>query len=88
MASAAAGHFASLTNAGGVFEFINNNVVTADVTVNITADLLAELGTVALNELCQSVRDHNQTEWRPAKRDRDRCWEYHDTAERGKPGDL
>ena len=40
----------SLTNAGGLFEAINNGALTADVVVNITTDLLAELGTHALNQ--------------------------------------
>lgn len=40
----------SLTNAGGVFEFINNSEVTGNITINITSDLTGELGTVALNE--------------------------------------
>ena len=43
------GAFASLTNSGGLFEFINNNAVTGNVTINITADLTAETGTFALN---------------------------------------
>ncbi len=44
------GNFASLTNTGGIFEFINNNLVTGDVTINIGANLTSEMGTVALNE--------------------------------------
>ncbi len=44
------GNFASLTNAAGIFEFINNNVVSGNVTINISANLASELGTVALNE--------------------------------------
>jgi hypothetical protein len=43
--------FTSLTNPGGVFEAINNNVVSANVTVNITSDLAGETGAVALNEV-------------------------------------
>ncbi|MBP6002942.1 MAG: carboxypeptidase regulatory-like domain-containing protein [Pyrinomonadaceae bacterium] len=42
-------NFASLTNPGGVFEYINNNSVTGNITVNISADLTAETGTHALN---------------------------------------
>jgi len=42
--------YLSLTNAGGVFEAINNAEVTGNITVNITSDLTAETGTVALNE--------------------------------------
>lgn len=39
----------TLTNAGGLFQFLNNNEVTGNITVNITSDLLLEDGTVALN---------------------------------------
>lgn len=41
--------YTSLTNAGGVFELINNSEVNGNITVNITSDLVAELGTNALN---------------------------------------
>lgn len=41
--------FTSLTNTGGIFEFINNNAVTGNVTINLTSDLTAETGTVGLN---------------------------------------
>ena len=40
----------SLTNAGGLFELINNGALTGNVTVNITSDLAGELGTNALNQ--------------------------------------
>jgi hypothetical protein len=39
----------SLTNPGGLFEEINNGTLTANTTVNITSDLTAETGAVALN---------------------------------------
>jgi hypothetical protein len=42
--------YTSLTNTGGIFEFINNSEVTGSITINITTDLTGELGTVALNE--------------------------------------
>lgn len=42
--------YTSLTNTGGIFEFINNSEVTGNITINITSDLTGELGTVALNE--------------------------------------
>ncbi|QQS34342.1 MAG: hypothetical protein IPM50_07195 [Acidobacteriota bacterium] len=42
--------YTSLTNPGGIFEYINNNEVTGDVTINITTDLAGETGTHALNE--------------------------------------
>ena len=30
----------SLTNPGGLFEFINNNVLTGNTTINLTSDLI------------------------------------------------
>ncbi|MBK7934615.1 MAG: hypothetical protein IPK01_14320 [Acidobacteria bacterium] len=49
--------YTSLTNTGGIFEFINNSEVTGNITINITSDLsaasgtlVAETGTVALNQ--------------------------------------
>jgi CSLREA domain-containing protein len=42
--------YTSLTNAGGIFEFINNSEVAGNITVNITTDLTAETGLNALNE--------------------------------------
>ncbi|MBK9254326.1 MAG: hypothetical protein IPM42_02435 [Saprospiraceae bacterium] len=46
--------FNSLTNAGGAFEFINNNIVVGNVQLNITSDLATETGNVALNEFSSS----------------------------------
>ncbi|GIV55847.1 MAG: hypothetical protein KatS3mg040_0615 [Candidatus Kapaibacterium sp.] len=43
----------SLTNTGGVFEYINNRVVTGNVTVLVTGDLTSETGTVALNAFAE-----------------------------------
>jgi hypothetical protein len=40
----------SLTNVGGIFQAINSGTVTGDLTINLTSDLTAETGTVALNE--------------------------------------
>jgi trimeric autotransporter adhesin len=40
----------SLTNAGGLFERINAGALIGNVVVNLTSDLTAELGAVALNE--------------------------------------
>ncbi|HRF66858.1 MAG TPA: hypothetical protein PK605_05165 [Ignavibacteria bacterium] len=40
----------SLTNAGGLFELINAGALSGNLTVNITSDLTAELGTNALNQ--------------------------------------
>lgn len=41
--------YTSLTNAGGLFEALNNGVLTTNVTVSLTSDLSAETGAVALN---------------------------------------
>ncbi|MBS0657332.1 MAG: cadherin-like beta sandwich domain-containing protein [Verrucomicrobia bacterium] len=41
--------YTSLTDAGGFFEFVNNNALTGAVTVRIVSDL-AETGAVALNQ--------------------------------------
>jgi hypothetical protein len=43
------GTYPSLTNTGGVFEFINNNEVTGNVNIELTSDLTGELGTHPLN---------------------------------------
>ena len=40
--------FTSLTNTGGLFQFLNRSVITGDVSVNITSEL-AENGTHSLN---------------------------------------
>lgn len=49
--------YTSLTNTGGIFEFINNSEVAGNITINITSDLsaasgtlVAETGAVALNQ--------------------------------------
>jgi len=42
--------YTSLTNTGGIFEAINGGALTGNVTINITTDLAAETGTVALNQ--------------------------------------
>jgi|GEM_PF-694636 len=43
----------SLTNTGGVFDYINNRVVTGNITVLVTGDLTSETGTVALNAFAE-----------------------------------
>lgn len=43
--------FTSLTNPGGVFANLNAAGATGNVVINITSDLTAETGAVALNEL-------------------------------------
>jgi hypothetical protein len=40
----------SLTNAGGMFQAINSAALSGNVTINITGDLTAETGTIALNQ--------------------------------------
>ena len=47
----AGGDYTSLTNAGGLFEAINNNGVNGLLSIQITGDLTAEAGAVALNAL-------------------------------------
>ena len=43
----------SLTNAGGIFQAINNGVLTGNVTVNITSDLTVETGAFFLNQIAE-----------------------------------
>ncbi len=45
------GNYTSLTNAGGLFEVINNNGVNGALIVQITSNLTAETGAVALNAM-------------------------------------
>lgn len=45
--------FTSLSNAGGLFESLNGGVLGGNLIVNITSDLTAESGTVALNQLAE-----------------------------------
>ena len=45
------GSYPSLTNPGGIFEAINANGASGNITINITADLSGETGTVFLNEV-------------------------------------
>lgn len=40
----------SLTNAGGIFQAINSSVLSGNLVINVTGDLTAETGTVALNQ--------------------------------------
>jgi hypothetical protein len=47
------GTFTSLTNPGGLFEALNEAGLSGDLTVNITSDLTAETGAVALNQLTE-----------------------------------
>lgn len=42
--------FASLTTTGGLFETLNQRLLTGNLTVNITSDLTAETGAVPLNQ--------------------------------------
>ncbi|MGV3697849.1 T9SS type A sorting domain-containing protein [Flavobacterium sp.] len=47
------GNFSSLTNAGGIFQAINNRVdgVSGPITINIISDLTGETGSNGLNEI-------------------------------------
>ncbi|MBK8283966.1 MAG: choice-of-anchor D domain-containing protein [Ahniella sp.] len=45
--------YLSLTNAGGLFEALNNGVATGNIVVDITSDLLAETGTHPLNRITE-----------------------------------
>jgi subtilisin-like proprotein convertase family protein len=42
--------YTSLTNAGGIFEAINNGALSGNVTINIVSDLTGETGANALNQ--------------------------------------
>ncbi|MFZ4590837.1 MAG: T9SS type A sorting domain-containing protein [Ignavibacteria bacterium] len=42
--------YTSLTNANGLFDFINNYGITGNLTANITSDINTESGTVSLNQ--------------------------------------
>ena len=55
------GSYPSLTNAGGIFEAINSGVLTGNINIEITADLLAETGTFALNTLSVEPTGSNFT---------------------------
>lgn len=46
-------NFTSLTNAGGFFDALNNGALSGSVTLNITSDLLAETGAIALNPIAE-----------------------------------
>lgn len=43
----------SLTNAGGLFDLLNQGVLVGDATFRITSDLTAETGNVALNDVVE-----------------------------------
>jgi hypothetical protein len=43
----------SLTNPGGLFDQLNNNVLTGNLVVNITSDLTNESGQIGLNQLTE-----------------------------------
>ena len=45
--------FTSLTNAGGIFQALNGAGLSANTTINITSDLTAETGAIALNQLTE-----------------------------------
>ncbi len=45
--------YTSLTNAGGLFEFINSRTLGGHVVAEITSDLIGETGAVALNKFAE-----------------------------------
>jgi hypothetical protein len=45
--------YTSLTNASGVFDTINTNVLVGNLTVNITSNLTGETGSIALNQAAE-----------------------------------
>src|SRR6185295_6728706 len=47
------GTYTSLTNAGGLFQALNTNGISGNVVINITSDLTAETGAVALNQISE-----------------------------------
>lgn len=53
------GSYPSLTNTGGIFEAINNGVLTGNINIEITADLLTETGAVALRQLSEDPTGSN-----------------------------
>ena len=55
------GSYPSLTNAGGIFEAINNGVVTGNLNIEIAADLTGELGTFGLNTIAEQPAASNFT---------------------------
>ncbi len=55
------GAYASLTNAGGMFEALNNNVLSGNVVIEIAGDLTAETGAVMLNQLGEQPAGSNFT---------------------------
>ena len=48
--------YSSLTNTGGIFEAINNGIVTDSLTIRIAGDLTGELGTHPLNAYAVNER--------------------------------
>ena len=46
----ASSYYTSLTNSGGVFDAINGQSLSGNVTVNIVSDLMAETGSIVLNQ--------------------------------------
>lgn len=45
--------YTGLTTTGGLFAALNGSVLTGNVTINVTSDLTAETGAVALNQLVE-----------------------------------
>lgn len=49
-----AGTFTSLTNAGGLFQALNNAGLSGNLVINLTSDLTGETGAVALNQITET----------------------------------
>ncbi|MES2559833.1 MAG: T9SS type A sorting domain-containing protein [Bacteroidota bacterium] len=45
--------YTSFTQPGGLFEAINNGIVTGNITATVTSDILTETGTIALNKFTE-----------------------------------
>ncbi|MBX3700788.1 MAG: choice-of-anchor J domain-containing protein [Dokdonella sp.] len=55
------GSYPSLTNAGGLFEALNGNVLSGNVVIEIAGDLTAETGAIALNQAGEQPAGSNFT---------------------------
>ncbi len=45
----------SLTNPGGIFDLLNQGAITSNLNINLTTDLLAETGTIFLNQQAEEA---------------------------------
>lgn len=56
----------SLTNPGGLFELLNNNLLGGNLTAQITTDLTAETGAVILNQIAEQGSGNYTVTIKPA----------------------